>query len=135
MVTYKEWLGDWSLGFITLAWISGKCVLVSNVQQCVSAFVWPCLQVFGKMRDPCVIPFTLLLLFSTSWLLWLHKLKIAIRGTRFKAVSSIEQTVTRELKAVQTEVFSWAFSSLYEWCKCVPEQAWTVWMMILICIF
>jgi transposase len=42
------------------------------------------------------------------------KLKIAMKGTRFAAVSSIQQIVTRELKAIQEEPFSRAFDSLYE---------------------
>jgi hypothetical protein len=44
------------------------------------------------------------------------KLKIAMKVTRFEAVSSIQQTVTRELKAIREEAFSWAFHSLYERC-------------------
>jgi histone-lysine N-methyltransferase SETMAR len=42
------------------------------------------------------------------------KLKFAMKGTRFEAVSSIQQTVTRELKVIQEEAFSRAFDSLYE---------------------
>jgi hypothetical protein len=45
------------------------------------------------------------------------KLKIAMRGTRLEAVSSIQQTVTRELKAIWEEAFSRALDSLYERCK------------------
>jgi hypothetical protein len=45
------------------------------------------------------------------------KLKIAMKGTRFEAVSSIQQTVMREVKAIREEAFSWAFNSLYEQCK------------------
>jgi histone-lysine N-methyltransferase SETMAR len=33
------------------------------------------------------------------------KLKIPMKGTRFEAVSSIQQTVTRELKAIRVEAF------------------------------
>jgi hypothetical protein len=40
-----------------------------------------------------------------------------MKGTRFEAVSSIQQAVTRELKAIQEEAFSWAFNSLCERCK------------------
>jgi hypothetical protein len=50
------------------------------------------------------------------------KLKIVMKGTRFKAVSLIQQTVTRELKAIQGEVFSRAFSSLYEQSKHCAES-------------
>jgi hypothetical protein len=39
-------------------------------------------------------------------------LKIAKKGTRFEAVSLIQQTVTRELKAVREEAFSQALDSL-----------------------
>jgi hypothetical protein len=46
------------------------------------------------------------------------KLKIAMKGTRFKAVSSFQQTLTRELKAIREEAFSRAFDSLYERYKC-----------------
>jgi hypothetical protein len=41
------------------------------------------------------------------------KLKIAIKGTRFEAVATIQQTVTRELKAIRQEAFSRAFDLLY----------------------
>jgi hypothetical protein len=37
------------------------------------------------------------------------KLKTAMKGTRFKAVSSIQQTVMRELKVIQEEAFFQAF--------------------------
>jgi hypothetical protein len=37
-----------------------------------------------------------------------------MKDTRFEAVSSTQQTVTRELKAKEEEVFNWAFNSLYE---------------------
>jgi hypothetical protein len=49
--------------------------------------------------------------------LLLLKLKISMKGTRFEAVSSIQQTVTRELKAIREEAFSRSFDSLYERCK------------------
>jgi hypothetical protein len=42
------------------------------------------------------------------------KLQTAMKGTRFEAVSSIQQAVTQELKAMQEEPFSWTFDSLYE---------------------
>jgi hypothetical protein len=45
------------------------------------------------------------------------ELKTALKGTRFKTVSSIKQTVMRELKAISEEAFSQAFDSLYELCK------------------
>jgi hypothetical protein len=44
-----------------------------------------------------------------------------MKGMRFEAVSSIQQTVTRELKAIWEEVFSRAFDSLYELCKRCAE--------------
>jgi hypothetical protein len=40
-----------------------------------------------------------------------------MKGTRFEVVSLIQQTVTRELKAIWEEAFSRAFDSLYEQCK------------------
>jgi hypothetical protein len=44
-----------------------------------------------------------------------------MKGTRFEAFSSIQQTVMRELKAIWEEAFSRAFDSLYERCKCCAE--------------
>jgi hypothetical protein len=49
------------------------------------------------------------------------KIKIAMKDTRFEAVPSIQQTVTRELKAIGKEAFSRAFDSLYELCKPCAE--------------
>jgi hypothetical protein len=46
--------------------------------------------------------------------IFISKLKIAMKGTRFEAVLSIQQTVTRELKAIREEAFSREFDSLYE---------------------
>jgi hypothetical protein len=40
------------------------------------------------------------------------KLKIGMKDMRFEAVSSIQQTVTRELKTIREEEFSQAFQSL-----------------------
>jgi hypothetical protein len=37
-----------------------------------------------------------------------------MKGTRFKAASSIQQTLMRELKAIWEEAFSWEFDLLYE---------------------
>jgi hypothetical protein len=48
-------------------------------------------------------------------------LKNAMKGTRFEAVSPLQQTVTRELKAIREEAFSRAFDSLYERCKRCAE--------------
>jgi hypothetical protein len=41
-----------------------------------------------------------------------------MKGTRLEAVSSIQQTVTRELKAKREEAFSRVFDLLYEGRKC-----------------
>jgi hypothetical protein len=49
------------------------------------------------------------------------ELNIAMSRTKFKAVSSIQQTVTRELKAVREEACSRAFDSLYERCPRCAE--------------
>jgi hypothetical protein len=46
-----------------------------------------------------------------------------MKGTRFEAVPSTQQTLTRELKAVGEELFSGAFDSLYEWCYCYAEAS------------
>jgi hypothetical protein len=43
------------------------------------------------------------------------------KWTGFEAVSSIQQTVTRELKAIWEEAFSQAFDLLYEQCKHCAE--------------
>jgi hypothetical protein len=40
---------------------------------------------------------------------------------RFEAISSIQQTAMRELKAIWEEVFSQAFNSLFERCKRCAE--------------
>jgi hypothetical protein len=49
------------------------------------------------------------------------KLKIVMKGTRIKAVSSIEQTVPRKLKAIWDRAFSLALDLLYERCKRCAE--------------
>jgi hypothetical protein len=49
------------------------------------------------------------------------KLKTAMKWARFQAVSSIQQTVARGLKAVREEAFPRAFDSLYEWCERYAE--------------
>jgi transposase len=53
--------------------------------------------------------------------LYFINLKISMKGTRFEAVASTQQTVTRELKAIREEAFSRAFDSLYERCKRCAE--------------
>jgi hypothetical protein len=45
------------------------------------------------------------------------KLEIAMKGTRFEAASSSQQTVTRQLKAIREEEISRPFNSLYDRCK------------------
>jgi hypothetical protein len=82
-------------------------------------FLEGCLQIVGDMRDPHAIPSTLLTWFSAGWLFSFPKLKIAMKGTRFQADSSIHQIVVREMKAIREEVFSQACDSLYEQCKWV----------------
>jgi hypothetical protein len=49
------------------------------------------------------------------------KLKIAMKGTKFEAVSLIQQTVKRELKAIWEDAFSRVFNLLYERCKHCAE--------------
>jgi hypothetical protein len=44
-----------------------------------------------------------------------------MKGMRYEAVSSIQQTVMRKLKAIREEAFSQAFGSLYEQCKSCAE--------------
>jgi hypothetical protein len=74
------------------------------------------------MRDQCVISSSLLPSFSAGRLFFLFpKLKVAMKGTGFEAVSLIQQTVMRELKAIREEAFTWALNSLYEQCNCCAE--------------
>jgi hypothetical protein len=40
-----------------------------------------------------------------------------MKGMRFEAISLIQQTVRRELKAIWEEAFSQVFNLLYERCK------------------
>jgi hypothetical protein len=47
-----------------------------------------------------------------------------MKGTRFKAVTSIQQTVAGELKAILEEAFSRTFDSLWERRKCSAEASW-----------
>jgi hypothetical protein len=49
------------------------------------------------------------------------KLKIEMKWTRFEAVSSIQQTVTRELKVMREEAVSRTLDLLYERCKRCAE--------------
>jgi transposase-like protein len=49
-----------------------------------------------------------------------------MKGTRFEAISSIQQTVTRELKAIWEEAFSRAFDSLYDDAKVMRKRAGTI---------
>jgi hypothetical protein len=58
---------------------------------------------------------------SPADFLLFSKLKIAMKGARFEAVSSIQQTVTRGLKTMREEAFSLGFDSLYERCKRCAE--------------
>jgi hypothetical protein len=53
-------------------------------------------------------------------------LQIAMKGTRFGDVSSTQQTMTRELKAIREEAFSRAFDSLYERYKRLWPQFWNL---------
>jgi hypothetical protein len=56
------------------------------------------------------------------WLTFLFpKLKIGVKGTRFEFVSSIQQTLTTDLRSIQEEAFSRAFDSLYGRCKHCAE--------------
>jgi hypothetical protein len=44
-------------------------------------------------------------------------LKTVMKGTRFEALSLIQQTVTKELKEIWEEVFSRAFDLLFQQCE------------------
>jgi hypothetical protein len=72
--------------------------------------------------SPCY-PVTLLPWFSARWRFLFHKWKTVMKGMRFEAISSIQQTVTRELKVIWEEAFSWAFDSLSERCKRCAEAS------------
>jgi hypothetical protein len=37
-----------------------------------------------------------------------------MKGSRFKAISSVQQTVMKELKVIWEEAYFWAFNSLCE---------------------
>jgi hypothetical protein len=49
-----------------------------------------------------------------------------MKGTKFEAVSSIQQIVTRELKAIWEEAFSRSFYSLYKRCKFCVEAGFNM---------
>jgi hypothetical protein len=70
-----------------------------------------CLRIFGETVDPC-FPYLAL-----AGLLLFSKFNILMKGTRFEAVSSIQQTVTRKPKPIQADAFSWVFDPLYGRCK------------------
>jgi hypothetical protein len=90
---------------------------VSPARQCTDAFFGPSLvsswpdEGFPShpVHPTSVINHRLSFLFS--------KLKIVMKGTRFEALSSVQQTVTKELEEKVDEAFSRAFDSLYERCK------------------
>jgi hypothetical protein len=44
-----------------------------------------------------------------GFFLLFSKLNVGIKGGRFETISSIQQTVMRELNAIRKEEFSWAF--------------------------
>jgi hypothetical protein len=44
-----------------------------------------------------------------------------MKRTKVEAVSSIQQTVLKEMKAIREEAFSRAFDSLYEYERCMSE--------------
>jgi hypothetical protein len=48
----------------------------------------------------------------------------AVKGARFEALLLSQQTVSRELKAMWGEVFSWAFHSFYERCQYCARAGW-----------
>jgi hypothetical protein len=49
-----------------------------------------------------------------------------MKGTRFEAILSIQQTVTGELKAIQEEAFPRVFHPLYDRCECSAEAGGTI---------
>jgi hypothetical protein len=133
----RRWLRDWSLKFIALGLTFrtvGPGIFYTTMYRRI---LRRCLRVFGETRDPHVIPSTLLPWFTASWLFFLFpKLKNTMKGTRFEAVSAIQQTVTRELKAIRKETFSRALDSLYE--RCITfcrSRRGLYWVMVLINIF
>jgi hypothetical protein len=54
---------------------------------------------------------------ASADLFFLSIKKIMKKWTIFEAVSSIQETVTRTLKAIREEEFYRAFDLLYEWCR------------------
>jgi hypothetical protein len=51
-------------------------------------------------------------------------LKTSINGTGFEVVSSIQEILTNELKAIRKEAFPRIFVSLYERFKRLDEAGW-----------
>jgi hypothetical protein len=97
------------------------CSIYSSFVNSGSKTSTHCLPVLGEMRDPVLsLPPCSPNLAPADFFLF-PKLRIAIKGTRFGAVLSIQQTVTRELKAIREEAFPWAFYSLHERCKRCAE--------------
>jgi hypothetical protein len=54
--------------------------MVSSAWQCTGTFFGHCFRAFGKTRDPCVIPSTLLPWFSANWPFFFLKLKMQWKG-------------------------------------------------------
>jgi histone-lysine N-methyltransferase SETMAR len=98
-----------------------KWVLISSARQYMGAFFGLFSEFLAKrgisvLSHPPYSPH----LTPVDFSLFL-KLKTAMKGTRFEAVSSTQHTVTRELNAILEEAFSRAFDSLYERCKFSAE--------------
>jgi hypothetical protein len=113
----KRSFREWKLEFIALGLSFGKVgpgIFCTTMHRRIFGGY---LRVFDEPRDPRVFLSTLLPWFSADWLSLFPKLNIVMKWMRFEAVSSIQQTVTREAKAIRGEAFSGAFDSLYERCK------------------
>jgi hypothetical protein len=77
--------------------------LCTTMHQCILGALSP--NFWQNERSPCYPIHPTPLIYC--WLTFLFpKLKTAMKRTRFKAVSSIQQTLTRELKTIQKEAFS-----------------------------
>jgi hypothetical protein len=100
----------------------GPGILCTTVHRCILRAFSP--SFWRNEGSPCYSTHTTPLNYSRLTFSF-AKLKTEMKGSRFWAVSSIQQAVTRELKAIREESFSWAFNSLYERCKpCVEVRGY-----------
>jgi hypothetical protein len=113
-------LRDLSLEFIALGLSFGKVgpgIFCMTMHQCILRVL--SLRFWLKVEFP-YYPIHPTLIYCRLTCLF-PELKIVTKGTRFEAVSSIQQSVMRKLKAIREEAFSREFNLLYERCKRYAE--------------